>query len=152
MTKLKELFLNKKFLIFCLIGLGAYLTHQASYSLYIALSHKEITYDDNNHLIANTIGFVIGSLVSYILNVKFTYKEKYTKENAFLSFLTYVVKYLISLGITYACMTVLKKTLENNTTAYQVLENLIPIVVTGVTLIFQYFCFNKIFKKKEEEK
>lgn len=148
MKKAIDAFLNKKFLTFVLIGIVAYLTNQIVYSSYLAVSSKTILYDDSFHLIANSISYVIASVVSYILNLKFTYKQKNTLKKTISSIVIYLTKYLISLGITYGLM-LLINTFVLNQIAHTLLENLIPVFTTLVTLLFQFACFNVIFKEGE---
>ena len=140
--KIKSTFFTKEFLTFCIIGFVAYLTHQGVYLFY-----SSNFYDDTNHLISNGMGFVIASIVSYILNVKFTYKTESNNKTVVLSIITFILKFVLTLGITYGCMALIKIWFSNSNFWYRFFEILIPVFTTAVTLIFQFICFNLIFKK-----
>lgn len=146
---LKQIFFNKSFLTFCIIGGLAYLLHQAIYLLYTKLFGF---YDDKFHLISTAISFLIASIFTYFANAKFTYNTKAKSDTAIKSLFVFVAKFAITEGLTLGIMTIMNHNFTPNYVFYKIVDIMLPFILTCVTLILQFLAFNIIFKKDRNER
>ena len=105
LSKIKKTFLTKSFLTFCIIGGLAYLLHQGIYLLYTKTFGF---YDDKNHLISTAIAFTVASIFTYFANAKFTYDTKAKSDTAIKSLVVFIVKFVITEGLTLGIMAINK--------------------------------------------
>ena len=146
--KIKETFFNKKFITFCIIGFLAYLIHQGIYSLYINVFHF---YDDSYHLISTAIAFILASIFTYLANAKFTYNTNSSKKTVIQSIIVFILKFLLTEGITLGIMAIIKSNFTPQDTFYKIVDTMLPLILTCITLILQFLAFNVIFKKKDKQ-
>lgn len=147
-SKIKNAFFNKRFLTFCIIGGLAYFIHQGIYLLYTKAFDF---YDDKNHLISTAIAFSIASIFTYYANAKFTYKTKAEGKTMWQSVLVFVLKFIITEGITLGIMAIMNASFEPEQLFYKIVDIMLPLILTCITLILQFFAFNVIFKSNKEE-
>lgn len=147
--KLKQTFLTKSFLTFCIIGGLAYLIHQGIYLLYTkAFSF----YDDKFHLISTAIAFLIASIFTYLANAKFTYNTKAKSDTAIKSLFVFVAKFVITECLTLGIMAIMNYNFTPNDVFYKFVDTMLPFILTCITLILQFLAFNIIFKKDRNER
>lgn len=144
--KIKKIFLNKKFITFCIIGILAYLIHQSIYLLYTKAFNF---YDDKNHLLSTAIAFIIASIFTYFANAKFTYNTNTTSSTALKSIVVFILKFLLTEGITLLIMAIMNHNVDSSSLFYKIIDTLLPLILTCITLILQFLAFNVIFKSKE---
>ena len=147
-NKIIKTFFNKKFIIFCIIGGLAYLVHQGVYSLYTQVLKL---YDDPYHLISSGLGFIIASIFTYILNAKITYKTNMSKKTALESLVVYVLKFILTEGITFGIMAIMNNCFSKEDLFYKIVDILLTLILTCITLILQFLAFNVIFKTKNDK-
>ncbi|MBS1477452.1 MAG: GtrA family protein [Acholeplasmatales bacterium] len=145
LTKIKRTFFNKSFLTFCIIGGFAYLIHQGIYLLYTKAFNF---YDDKNHLRSTAIAFAIASLFTYFANAKFTYDTKASNDTAIKSIIVFILKFFITEGLTLGIMAIMNHNFESTDLFYKIVDILLPLILTCITLILQFIAFNIIFKSK----
>lgn len=75
MNQIIQKFKNREFLVFCIIGVINTLSAQVLYMLFVS---KNLFDPKNASLIADGLTLVL----SYVLNMKYTYKEKMTLKSA----------------------------------------------------------------------
>lgn len=145
-SKIKSIFFNKNFLCFCIIGAIAYLIHQ---SIYLIYTKGFKFYDDKYHLISTGIAFIIASIFTYIANAKFTYKHEVDSTSAIKSCIVFIVKFVITEGLTLVIMAIMNNFFNTEGIFYKLVDILLPLILTCITLILQFFAFNVIFKKND---
>lgn len=147
-SKIKNAFFNKRFLTFCIIGGLAYLIHQGVYLLYTKTFGF---YDDKFHLISTAIAFTIASVFTYYANAMFTYKTKASGKTLWQSILVFVLKFILTEGLTLGIMAIMNASFEPEQLFYKIVDIMLPLILTCVTLILQFFAFNIIFKNNKED-
>lgn len=145
--KIKKTFFNKEFLTFCIIGFLAYLVHQVIYLIYLK-GFK--LWDDQYHLLSTAICFSLSSIFAYFANAKWTYSQTASTRTAVQSTLVYVVKFVVVEGITIGIMALTKRCLDSSNVWYKIIETMLPLILTVITMILQFIAFNFIFKKREK--
>lgn len=111
MLTIKDKFINKsklyrnkiiEYIKFNIVGTANFIISQTIYlTLYIIFNI--------NYIIAYTITSIISVSASYYLNSKFTFKEKkYTLKKYMLSFLVYLIEYILNICIILLCVNVVK--------------------------------------------
>ena len=145
-NKIKETFFNKKFITFCIIGFLAYLIHQGVYSLYNSVFHF---YDDSFHLLSTAIAFILASIFTYIANAKFTYNANSSKKTVIQSIVVFILKILLTEGITLGIMAIMNSNFNKDDLFYIIVDKMLPLILTCITLILQFLAFNIIFRKKD---
>lgn len=146
--KIKETFFNRKFITFCIIGFLAYLIHQGIYSLYNSVFHF---YDDSYHLISTAIAFILASIFTYLANAKFTYNSNSSKKTVIQSIIVFILKFLLTEGITLGIMAIMNTCFSHDDIFYKIVDILLPLILTCITLILQFLAFNIIFKKHDNK-
>lgn len=149
LAKLKHTFFNKRFLTFCIIGGLAYLVHQFIYLIY---TKGLDIWDDHNHLLSTAIAFSIASVVSYLLNAKFTYNQRTSKKKTVEAIVVFIFKFLITEGLTLGIMSLTRHFLDNTDILYKLIDIMLPLILTCITLVLQFLAFNVIFKENKEDK
>ena len=147
LSKIKKTFLTKSFLTFCIIGGLAYLLHQGIYLLYTKTFGF---YDDKNHLISTAIAFTVASIFTYFANAKFTYDTKAKSDTAIKSLVVFIVKFVITEGLTLGIMAIMKHNFSSTDLFYKIVDIMLPLILTCITLVLQFIAFNLIFKSKEK--
>lgn len=144
-NKIKKFF-NKEFLTFCFIGFVAYLVHQICYLFYLKMNF----FDDHYHLISTAFAFTIASIVSLILNAKFTYNEKLSKNNVIKSTLFFIFKFILTEFFCLSIMIPTRRFINDSSFLFIMINKGLPLILTCLTLFLQFIFFNHIFKKKGE--
>lgn len=147
-AKIKKTFFNKSFLIFCIIGALAYLIHQGIYLLYTKTFNF---YDDENHLISTAIAFSIASIFTYFANAKYTYDSKASNSTAVKSLIVFIAKFIITEGLTLGIMAIMNSCFEQTHVFYKIVDIMLPLILTCITLVLQFIAFNIIFKKNQKD-
>ncbi len=147
-NKIKKVFFNKKFLTFCIIGGLAYLIHQGIYLLYTKTFNF---YDDKYHLISTAIAFSIASIFTYYANAIFTYKTKASSKTMWQSIVVFIIKFVLTEVLTLGIMAIMNANFDKKDVFYKVVDIMLPLILTCITLILQFFAFNVIFKEDKKE-
>ena len=158
---IKNNFLTKSFLIFCIIGvlntLINALVMEITLKGFDLISSTDISIKESGAMyyvsmgVSTLLAFVVASIFSYFANAKFTYKAKKkdgrTFIEAFLAFaLRFALTYLFTLLI-YALITLIFKIETDPSGLYRTLSNLIASVV----MIPPFYLFlGLIFKKSND--
>ena len=142
-TKIKNLFQNKEFTRFVIIGFIAYLLNQLLYILFI-----QIPIDDEKHIFATSIAYILTSIFTFIANMKWSFNSNYSNKKLILSIISFIVKFFLYEGICYVVIWI--NGLFIISTINKIIEILIPFFATGITMIMQYFCFKYIFKNNQK--
>lgn len=145
-NKIKSIFFNKNFLTFCIIGAIAYLIHQSVYLIY---TKGFKFYDDKYHLISTGIAFVIASVFTYIANAKFTYNRKVDSSSAIKSCIVFIIKFIITEGLSLGIMALMNGLFNSDDLIYKLVDIMLPLILTCITLVLQFFAFNVIFKNSK---
>ena len=132
MEKIKSIFLNKMFFTFLAIGIANTVTAQLLYMIFILVSI--------NAGMASILGDIISVIVSYFLNIKFTYHVKHNW-NLFINFpISYIpgwiINYFIVLISVYLGIT----------------EIFAKIISLPITIPLNFILMNIIVKSKGEER
>ena len=147
-NKIKKAFFNKKFLTFCIIGGLAYLIHQGIYLLYTKAFNF---YDDKYHLISTAIAFSIASIFTYYANAIFTYKTKASSKTMWQSIIVFILKFVLTEALTLGIMAIMNANFDKKDVFYKVVDIMLPLILTCITLILQFFAFNVIFRENKTE-
>ena len=125
----------------------AYLLHQGIYLLYTKTFGF---YDDKNHLISTAIAFTVASIFTYFANAKFTYDTKAKSDTAIKSLVVFIVKFVITEGLTLGIMAIMNHNFSSTDLFYKIVDIMLPLILTCITLVLQFIAFNLIFKSKEK--
>ena len=158
---IKDKFLTKSFIIFCIIGvlntLINSLVMKGSLKIFDLISDVDISIQESGIMyyvsmaVSTLLAFVVASIFSYFANAKFTYnankRDKRTFFEASIAFiLRFVLTYLFTLLIWYLIIAIFK--LDSDPSGwYRTLSNLIASVV----MIPPFYLFlGLVFKRNKE--
>ncbi len=65
-----------------------------------------LTYLNFNPYFSNAIGFFVGLLNSFVLNSKYTFKERITRSNGFKFFLAFLISYSLNIAVLHILISV----------------------------------------------
>ena len=165
---IKNNFLKKSFIIFCIIGVintlinavvmkGSIFGFEKIYSG-IDISTKDAGFPYYLSMAISTLlAFVIASIASYFLNAKFTYKEKTDSKTFLEASIAYVSRYILTYGFTlliWWLIIVIFKVDNDPNGWYRTLANLIAsvIMIPPFYLVLGFiFKRTKLRKVKKEE-
>lgn len=145
-NKIKSIFFNKNFLSFCIIGGIAYLIHQ---SIYLIYTKGFKFYDDKYHLISTGIAFIIASIFTYIANARFTYNSKVDSSSALKSCIVFIIKFIITEGLSLGIMAIMNSFFNSDDIIYKLVDIMLPLILTCITLVLQFLAFNVIFNNNK---
>lgn len=124
--KIKEKFINKQFLTFGLIGAFNTIASQALYIVFVNMSVVPS--------ISSLLGDGITMVISYFMNMKFTYHEKCTWKNA----ITFPLSYLPGMIINALIVTI--------AVGIGVPKTFAKLISLPVTIPVNYICMSLIVK------
>ena len=84
-------------------------------------------------------------------NAKITYKTNMSKKTALESLVVYVLKFILTEGITFGIMAIMNNCFSKEDLFYKIVDILLPLILTCITLILQFLAFNVIFKTKNDK-
>lgn len=120
------------FIKFCCVGVINTLTSLAVYYLYLHFH--------DNYVIANTVGFIVGTFTGYTLNKFFVFKNKSRTYSSIIKFyVTYITSYLFSTGLLFLWVDVLS-----------ISDKIAPLINLCFTIPFN-FIFSKIWVFREKK-
>lgn len=128
---------QKQFKRFFLVGLLAFSSDIASYYFFTALGM--------NLNIAKGTSFVIGTLLGYLLNTKYTFEKSQFSSNTLTKYLTvYLCSMILNVTVNIFSITLLAMILANdNSTKFFAV-----IMATGVSMIFNFVSLKYYVYKK----
>lgn len=155
MTKIwnfiKQHFLTKKFITFCIIGIMNTGIHMLVYYLFYNLI-LPIEGEAFLAFISNAIAFIAASVFSYFANAIFTFKPKQRNSTQFsIVMLVYLsrlfISSLITSGFNYAFIYWFNIDYE----VYNYLELVPPFIGSALLIPIAYFALDWVFKKTDKE-
>ena len=74
-----------------------------------------------------------------------------SKKTALESLVVYVLKFILTEGITFGIMAIMNNCFSKEDLFYKIVDILLPLILTCITLILQFLAFNVIFKTKNDK-
>jgi len=146
-NKVKKLFLSKEFLIFLFVGgFSAFLNYMSGFLFNLAFEGKYF------YTISIWVGYLIGSISSFILNKTITFKAN--DENVFSQMIKFTIIFFCSLAVSGTIANIVMITYHASHTdivTVKQMENIARFISIGLTTFFNYpankfFSFRKIGK------
>lgn len=131
LNKLRELFFKKEFLLFLIIGIINTLSAQVIYLIFIYL--------ELSAGLSSLIGDILSVIVSYILNLKFTYGKKHNWRLFFMFPMSYIPGWVINAMIVVLCV------------YFGIPKIYAKLVSLPITIPINFLCMSMIFKIKGEK-
>ena len=92
----------------------------------------------------------MASIFTYFANAKFTYDTKAKSDTAIKSLVVFIVKFVITEGLTLGIMAIMNHNFSSTDLFYKIVDIMLPLILTCITLVLQFIAFNLIFKSKEK--